>query len=341
MWMAHAMFWPTLALCHCARNGFTGLMAVSLSMLALVFTHEGALVLAAAILVTLMLRGHRDAAFLRGAGALTFAIAIWFIVKRMFPPDDYISPVLASAESNFFNPRIVTGGVVALICVALASLGTLFLALRRFGSDKAQIYSGLIVAVGLTGYWLLFDPPLHAENRYFLRTVLVIAIPGFGVLAAIYALAPDGCLKLSARPLTRLRASFSSPLVKRAAMTAVMILTLVNTVETVRFVAAWKAYTVSVRNLAMGKEFDSRLGDPRFVSSGRIDAALQPLSWSSTTPFLAVLVSPKFRPTHLLVDPTANYFWMPCTLALAEELAPRAVPVEIRRMIRRHACLHR
>src|SRR5271165_3025855 len=39
-------------------------------LLALVFTHEGAVVLVAAILATLLLRGRRNAPFLRCVGAL-------------------------------------------------------------------------------------------------------------------------------------------------------------------------------------------------------------------------------------------------------------------------------
>jgi hypothetical protein len=339
MWMAHAMFWPTLALCHHAPRNSTGLIAVSLSVLALVFTHEGALVLTVAIVATLLLRGHRNAAFVRGVGASAFAIAIWFIVKRAFPSDDYISAVLTAAKLNFFNPRIVTQGLFALIIGAFASFAILWIAFRRFGSDKAHIYSGLMVAVGLTGFWLLFDPPLHTENRYFLRTILVLALPCFGALAAIYALAAEGVLKSG--PLSRLRLSLTSPDVTRAAAAAVLLVTLVNAVETARFVTAWKAYTLSVRDLVMGPEFDSWLGSPRFVSSSRIDAALQQLSWSSTTPYLAVLIAPNFSPKRLLIDPQAHYFWLPCTLAHAHELAARAIPVEIRRMIRVHACLHR
>jgi hypothetical protein len=55
-------------------------------LLALVFTHEGAIILAIAIVATLLLRGKRDAAFLRAAGALVVAMAIWAAVKLASPP---------------------------------------------------------------------------------------------------------------------------------------------------------------------------------------------------------------------------------------------------------------
>ena len=69
MWVAHALFWPALAVCHYARGGVAGSVLVFAVLLALAFTHEGAIVLEVAILATLALRGIRDAAFRRAAGA--------------------------------------------------------------------------------------------------------------------------------------------------------------------------------------------------------------------------------------------------------------------------------
>jgi hypothetical protein len=80
MWMAHALFWPTLAVCHYARESVAGYATVFAALTALVFTHEGALVFAVAILATLLLRGTRDAAFRRTAAALLGVMAIWALV---------------------------------------------------------------------------------------------------------------------------------------------------------------------------------------------------------------------------------------------------------------------
>src|ERR1700716_3868077 len=70
MWMAHALFGPALALCHYARQGVGGTAMVAAALTALVFTHEGAVVFAVAILATLLLRGMQDFAFRRAAAAL-------------------------------------------------------------------------------------------------------------------------------------------------------------------------------------------------------------------------------------------------------------------------------
>ena len=45
MWLAHAMFWPTLALSHYAKTTRTGALLVFTAWILLAFTHEGALVL--------------------------------------------------------------------------------------------------------------------------------------------------------------------------------------------------------------------------------------------------------------------------------------------------------
>src|SRR5664279_4381500 len=71
MWMAHALFWPTLAVGHFAKRTVAGTALVLLAMLALAFAHEGALALAIAIVATLAPRGWRDALFLRAAAVLT------------------------------------------------------------------------------------------------------------------------------------------------------------------------------------------------------------------------------------------------------------------------------
>jgi hypothetical protein len=82
------------------------------------------------------------------------------------------------------------------------------------------------------------------------------------------------------------------------------------------------------------------LGDPRFVSSVRIGPDLNRLAWNSTTQFLSVILA-RFAPARLVIDPSDNYFWLSCRTATASLNADRAVPVETRRLLQIHACLHR
>jgi hypothetical protein len=340
MWVAHAVFWPALAVCHGARAGRGGAALVFTALLALVFSHEGGVILAGAILAALLARGPRDAAFRRGGIACIFVMAIWVAVTLSFPPDDYIAPVLERAALHVFDPELLTGALVLLLAGALAGYAIVLLALRRMRVGKAEIVAVAIVATALAVYWLWFDHALHAENRYYLRTVVLLATPPLGLWAALRAVAADGGrLRLPIR--WHPPALFASDAATRAAAGAFLLVTLVHAAETAKFVGAWSDYKAAVRALAIGAASDPRLGDPRFVSSERIDAGLNRLAWSSTTPFLSALVAPGFASSRLVVDPQANYFWLSCATATASEETGRAIPASTRALIRRHACLHR
>jgi hypothetical protein len=119
-----------------------------------------------------------------------------------------------------------------------------------------------------------------------------------------------------------------------------MLLTLVHVVETGKFVAAWRDYRAAVKTLALGDEADPALGDRRFVSSDRIAAELNRLSWFSTTPYLSVILA-NFTPNRLVIDPAGNYFWLSCATATANAKAGRATPEAGRDLIRIYSCLHR
>jgi hypothetical protein len=341
MWMAHALFWPALAVCHYARAGIGGMALVFAMLLALVFTHEGALIFAVAILATLLLRGRRDATFRRAAGAFLAVMSIWVVVKVTFPPDDYVGRALGRAALHFFDVSILTGDLVLLLLGALASYGVVFLLIRRLTPTKAHVYAGWMVAVALAAHWPWLDHALHTENRYYLRTVILIATPVLGALAALYALHADARLNLPVPIPPRLMAVLTCDATARATAGALLLVMLVHAVETAKFVMAWTSYKDAVRALATGAASDPALGDPNFVSSDRLDADRNRLAWSSTTHFLSVLVAPELAPARLVVDPKAYYFWLSCETATASQEADRAVPAESRRLVRVHACLHR
>ena len=341
MWMAHALFWPSLAVCHYARGGFGEITLVFAALLALLFTHPGALILELGILATLLLRGRRDAALLRAAGAFLIVASIWIVVQLTFPPDPYVGRALWRAALRVFDVSTLTGDPVRLLFGAIIGYGIAFLALGRLAGAKAHIYAGAIVALALAVYWLRFDHELETDNRYYLRTLLVIATPMLGLLAMVAALRADGSLRSPVAIPPRLAATFATEPVARLIAGAIVLVMLVHTVETAKFVAAWSRYTHEVRVLANGATSDPSLGDSHFVSSERIGSDLNRLAWSSTTPFLSVLVAPKFAPAKLVVDPSENYFWLSCKTATANEEADRVIPVQTRRLVRIHACLHR
>jgi hypothetical protein len=167
-----------------------------------------------------------------------------------------------------------------------------------------------------------------------------VATPLFGLLASLVALRAEGRLTLHMPILPRLMDAFASRIVAHGIAGAFLLVLLVHAVETAKFVTAWTKYKMAVVALAAGAAADPALGDPRFVSSVRIGPDLNRLSWNSTTQFLSVVLA-HFAPARLVVDPSDNYFWLSCKTATASLNADRAVPVETRRLLQIHACLHR
>jgi hypothetical protein len=339
MWLAHALFWPALAVCHYAKPTLTGAAGVFVMLLALAFTHEGALVLLLAIVATLAPRGWRDARFRRAATALTVVLAASAAVKIVLPPDEYYAGVLLRAALHFFDPTIFQVSIVLLLFATSVGYGLIFLVLSRLAPQRAYLLAAAIVIAALAVYWLWLDHTIHASSRYYLRTALVIVTPMFGALAVLSATADHGRLASSVprlqRAMTTVRNRGARPL---AAM--FVLLTLVHVIETAKFVVAWRQHRAAVAVLATGDASDPALGDPRFVSTDRIAPGLNRLSWFSTTPYLSVIVA-QFKPNRLVIDPAGNYFWLSCATATANEKAARAIPAESRDLVRIYSCLHR
>jgi len=154
MWMAHALLWPALALCHYADRGAVGAVAIFATLLALAFTHAGGLVFAAGIVCSVALRGLDDPALRRAAGAMLVVAAIWLCVKTALPPDSYFASMLPRAAWNFFDFRILFCPLSLLLLGALLGYGVGFLVISRFAPANAQLYAAAVVVTGLVAYWL-------------------------------------------------------------------------------------------------------------------------------------------------------------------------------------------
>lgn len=340
-WMSHALFWPALALCHRNRAGVLEAALIFLALLALVLTHEGALIFAFAILITLSMRGVRDSAFTRALGIFFIVVSIWIAVKMMLPPDEIMADVLRRGALHVFDPAILTGDLVLLfIAVAVFYTAALYV-LWRLGFSGGPFYAALIAALALGIYWAWFDQALHAENRYYLRTIIILATPAFGAAAAAHALWAEGKLPLPFPFLSRLMTFFTSGATAQAAVAALALVLLIHTVETAKFVNAWAHYRSALRQLAMGNASNPELGDAHFVSSHRLGAELNRLAWVTTTPFLSVLISPNLAPVRLAVDPYAGFFWLSCEEATENLKADRSIPSGSRHLVQIYSCLHR
>ena len=331
MWMAHATFWPALAAAHCARTGFSGRLPVFALIGALVFSHEGAVPLAATIVISLAPHGRRDAKLHRAAAAFLTALLAWIAVKLVFPPDPYVAEILMRLALGVFDPAILVGDLLRLIICAVVGYVLVLSLLSRLRLARAEDYAFALVAAILAAHWLWFDQTLHADNRYYLRTVLIVATPALGLLAATAA---SGLMPPR-------RFTFLTAIPTRALVRVFIILALIHVVETAKFATAWAAYREAVRMLAAGSLSDAVLGDPRFVSSERVEAEAARLGWDSTSPYLSVLVTPGFAPARIVVAPDVNFFWISCETATASAESASAIPAATRDMLRVYSCLHR
>ncbi len=341
MWVAHSVIWPTLAYTHYADRGRRSLMLAASLFTALVLTHGGGVLFALTVLSTLALRGPNDGRFRQAVAAFALAMAVWSFAQLSFKPDAYICDALSGAAFNFINLYNFDVPATRAIAVALASYAALYLASRRLALAGSHLVAAVPVAIGLMAYWMCFDTGQLAEMRYPLRTVILVLTPVMGALAAAYTLYEARELAVDVPLLERTLVALKRTLHPHVLIGALMLVTLVHTVETAKFTAGWSSYKVALRNLAMSTASDPQLGNPRFASAQRIGDERNQFAWGSTTHFLSVLLAPDFKPNRLVVDPDTNYFWLSCQTATANMVARRFVPAESRQLVRTHACLHR
>ena len=339
MWLAHAIFWPALALSHYAKPTSAGALLVFAAWLLLAFTHEGALVLLFVIAATLAPRGLWSATLVRATISLVIIAILAAAAKITLPPDDYYADAFLRAALHFFDLEIFKVGIVQVLLAAIIAYGAILMLLSIWLPRGACIGALGILLGSLCIYWLYFDHSVHASSRYYLRTVLVIATPLLGALGAISAMTREGIVPQ--RP-ARLRHALISPRggTLCALASIFLVVTLIHAIETGKFVASWIDYRAAIATLAMGSNSDPVLGDPRFVSAERISPALAPLSWFSTIPYLSIILS-NFSPNRLVIDPAGNYFWLSCGTATRNKDAELVVPVQTRELVRVYSCLHR
>jgi hypothetical protein len=338
MWLAHALFWPALALGHYARPGVVRIVLVFLTWILLAFTHEGALVLLLAVLATLALRGLRRAVFLRGAAILAAIALLAVATKIAFPPDEYYADAFVRAAMHFFDPALFKVPIVIELLVAIMACFALLKLVSIWLPKRSCLVALSVLLVLLCIYWLGFDRAVHANSRYYMRTVLVIVIPLLGILAALSAMRREGFFVNAATRLERALPPFSHRTCALASM--LIVVTSIHVIETTKFVTAWSRYRDAIATLAMSEDADPALGGPRFISSKRIPPDLAPLGWFSTIPYLSAILS-DFRPNRLVIDPDGNYFWLSCATATQSMNRELVVSREVRELIRTYSCLHR
>ena len=117
----------------------------------------------------------------------------------------------------------------------------------------------MFVTIELASYWLWFDQGLHATNRYYMRTALVVVTPVLGVLAVTNAFTTERAAAFLQSPwLDDFLGAGSGRATTRIFCGLFFLTTLVYTVETIKFVAAWNNYKAAVRGARNGNSIRSR-----------------------------------------------------------------------------------
>jgi hypothetical protein len=264
---------------------------------------------------------------------------IWLGVKIAIQPDDYIADVLAGHALMFIDARNFLQPASLLLFATFLAYAVATSLIQRVSPERAPLYGALGCVAALGAYWFWLDTSLLAEARYELRTALLAGPPAFGLIATLQAAAKK---QRGQFPVLQWAATAMERKLKPDFLLGALVLVmLVHTVETAKFVRGWMHYKAELRALASGSGSDPSLGDPLFVSSARLGSKLNRFAWNSTTPYLSVLVAPGMQPARLVVDPTTTYFWLSCETAKYSEEVSTALPAKARALIRRYSCLHR
>jgi hypothetical protein len=201
-------------------------------------------------------------------------------------------------------------------------------------SSALGVSFGAVLAA-LAAYWLLGDHELHADDRYYLRTVVIVVTPVLAVLSIGGAFSRH-FISIAERAYRVPRTVFAA-VGANAVAAALLLIIVVHCAETARFAAAWRDH------LAMFTRLVSEPSRAKFVEVDPEVPQYEELPWFSTLPYLSVLVAPDFRPARLAIDPRSDYFWISCATATAsvKKAKGRGIPVQSREMIRDYTCRNR
>lgn len=334
MWIAHACFWPALAAAHCTSQRWNWLAAFA-TFLPLAFTHEGALIFIGVILATILLRKGEWPRFWSCVAAAGAVVCVWILVRISLPPDIYTGKVLSAAASNVFNPEILLDRLLILLAATIAGFLLLLLILRRLKFPHSLQLSYAFTLAALVAYWVLGSHELHADDRYYLRTIVIVATPALAVLAIGSAFA--GRLVPVFERVYRLPRAIFLACGANALAASLLLMLVVHGAETARFAAAWRDH------LALFTKLVTESSRAKFVEVDPERPEYDELPWFSTLPYLSVLVAPDFKPARLAIDPRSDYFWISCATATASvrKAKGRGIPVQSREMIRDYTCRNR
>lgn len=336
MWVAHAVFWPMLALARSADWSLTRTALFAAGLTALMLSHGGGVLLAGVIVASALLPGPRQPSrprMLIGGG---IAVFVWAAVLLAFRPDPYIAKVINTAAFSFVDLRNLIDPVIGTMIAAI--IGYMLAAwlcdriLRLHSPSIAALFS---VLWALAIYYRYFDASLLADARYPLRTALLV-LPPFFATSALLGIRQVG----RAHPLVARLGTLRQKIWPGHLAAVLVLITAVHVVETAKFVRVWSDYKTALAALATAKDAGPESPAARFASSALISDGLNRVAWSSTTHFLSILVAPRLIPARLVISPNPAYWWLSCQTATDSQRHSTAIPQASRAFIRAYACSH-
>lgn len=233
MWVAHAVFWPTLALAHAALETFTRRALLAAGLTALVLSHGGGVVLGGFIVVSTVLARPRHSFKHPLWSSVIVALTVWAAVLLAFRPDPYIAKVINTAAFSFIDLRNLIDPVVLVIIAAVTGYAVTATACSWMLQLRSSSAVALVAALlALVIYYVHFDTALLADARYPLRTALLV-IPPLLAAPAILGMEETGRNFPRIGRLVALSRRLISP---RHLAAALLLAATVHTVETAKFV---------------------------------------------------------------------------------------------------------
>ena len=131
LWISHALFWPALAAAHDPRRRRAITAVVGALTAALVLTHEGAILFAAAIVATALMHGRSDGRGMRALTAFAAAMLLWGAIKWSIRPSPYLAEALSRNALNLLDISNSLSGVALVLLAVLSAFGGLVALARR------------------------------------------------------------------------------------------------------------------------------------------------------------------------------------------------------------------
>jgi hypothetical protein len=186
IWLVAVFAWPAALLLLYGANTTANGLTVGALVIAMLFSHEAALVLVPLFLLAGWTRRYCRPPRIAFASVLSVAVglALWLLVRQLVRPDPVIAMSVGFNARHFFGLAALTGhpalakyAIIACAAVVLANLAVSWPRLRLLALGVLLIW-GLLIG--------LQDAGLAGAARYQVRSVCLLALGGLILLSVAH-----------------------------------------------------------------------------------------------------------------------------------------------------------